>query len=254
MDYSVRGEGEPLVLLHGLFGTRENLGAMARQLSETFTVYSLDLPNHGRSPHTDECGLACMAAMVGDWLEQLGIAPIHCFGHSLGGKVAMELALTRPSLVKGLVVADIAPVRYGRRHEDVFTGLRALTLDSLRSRLEADAILSRFVTEKPVRSFLLKNLQKAPDGGFSWRMNLEGLYKAYPSLIQENCAGVFERPVLFLKAEHSDYLHGEYQGAIALRFPAAAFKVVSNTGHWLHAEKPELVARLVQRFLAASAG
>jgi len=250
LDYSVRGTGEPLVLIHGLFGTRENLGAIARHLAEAFTVYSVDLLNHGRSAHRDDLNLPLLAESIHHWMEEVGLDAAHVFGHSLGGKAAMELALSEPERVKKLIVADIAPVTYENRHVDVFDGLLAIDLQNLQSRAEADAILQRSVPEKPVRSFLLKNLQKDANGNFGWRMNLQGLYKSYPELLKQNSIAKFERPVLFLKAENSDYITVDYREAILSRFPSTDLKVVSNTGHWLHAEKPELIARLIRKFIA----
>jgi esterase len=160
----------------------------------------------------------------------------------------MELALAYPERVQKLVVADIAPVHYEHRHNDVFDGLRSISLEGLQSRVDADKTLAERVTEKAVRSFLLKNLQKGSDGRFQWRMNLEGLYSAYPELIRANRAGVWQGQTLFLKAEHSDYIQASHRDDILSRFPKTELKVVSGTGHWLHAEKPELIARLVSRF------
>lgn len=251
IDHSVRGCGEPLVLVHGLFGTRENLGAIAKHLSTAFQVYSIDLPNHGRSAHINEFDLRVMADEIRHWMQKTGLDSAHFFGHSLGGKAAMELALLYPDCVQKLVVADIAPIHYEHRHEGVFAGLLAIDLDVLSSRTEADQTLAEHVPEKPVRSFLLKNLQRRGDEGFYWRMNLSAIHAHYANLVRGNHDARFDRPVLFLKAEHSDYIQSEHREAIISRFPNTELKVVSNTGHWLHAEKPELIARLVARFLQA---
>lgn len=249
IDFSVRGAGEPLVLIHGLFGTRENLGAIAKALSEDYTVYAIDLPNHGRSAHQDEFDLASMAASVIAWMDENKLESAHLWGHSLGGKVAMEIALAAPQRVRDVVVADIAPVRYTERHGDVFEGLFAIDLDSIKSRSEADAVLAQSVTEPAVRSFLLKNLQRDSEGKFSWRMNLAALHACYSNIVDENRWAVFDKPVLFLKAENSDYILAQHKEAIEKRFPQASLKMVGNTGHWLHAEKPSLIVRLTQRFL-----
>ncbi|WP_370979754.1 alpha/beta fold hydrolase [Agaribacterium sp. ZY112] len=251
IDYSVRGEGEPLVLIHGLFGTRENLGAIAKLLSEQFCVYSIDLPNHGRSGQIDDFDLHSMADGIYAWMQSIELSSAHFFGHSLGGKAAMELALNYPASVISLIVADIAPVAYEHRHEGVFSGLLSVDLNTLNSRIEADKVLAQTIPEKPVRSFLLKNLQKDELGKFQWRMNLVAIHTHYADLIKGNSEAVFNKPVLFLKAENSDYIKSDYREAIVSRFPKTELKVVSNTGHWLHAEKPELISRLVLRFLKA---
>lgn len=251
IDHSVRGEGEPLLLIHGLFGTRENLGALARLLSEHYKVYSIDLPNHGKSVHLDHADLAVLAESVDRWMDQVGLASALVLGHSLGGKAAMELALSQPERVKKLVVADIAPVQYGHRHTDVFAGLMGVDLDVLASRVDAEQVLAEHIEEKPVRSFLLKNLQKRQDGKYQWRMNLQGLYDCYPSLVKANRIGTWQGETLFLKAENSDYILAEHRDEILSRFPKTELKIVSGTGHWLHAEKPELIARMVNRFFQA---
>ena len=242
------GSGEPVVLLHGLFGSLENLGAIARLLARQYTVYSVDLPNHGRSPHVRGGNLATMAKLVRAWVDSEGLHGINLIGHSLGGKVAMEMSLSAPELVRRLVVVDIAPVAYPERHNDVFAGLRAICLQAISSRTQADHILSEYVQEDAVRTFLLKNLSKG-EGGFTWRMNLDDLEAQYPDLIAANRLGVFPGPVLFLKGGLSDYITSTYKEEILQRFPSAQLREVENTAHWLHAEKPELVAKLISKFL-----
>ena len=245
-----QGAGEHVIMLHGLFGSMENLGAIAKPLAEHFTVHSLDLPNHGRSPHTAELNLGTMAQAVKDWMDLTGIHQARVFGHSLGGKTAMELALTYPDRVTKLVVADIAPVVYPPHHDEVFAGLLSIEPDSLGSRTEADQLLLPYVPETAVRSFLLKNLVKEEESGFRWRLNLPVIHRSYAALISANRDDKsFAGPVLFLKGGNSDYYIGEqYRNDIVSRFPAAELKVVANTGHWLHAEKPDLVASLSLKF------
>lgn len=249
LHFKVAGDGEPLILLHGLFGSLENLGAVARLLASDFKVYSVDLPNHGRSAHQDRVGLAQMARAVSHWMAEIDLREAALIGHSLGGKVAMEVALTHPKRVASLVVIDIAPVRYPPRHQDVFAGLNAVELSALASRADADAALAAHVQDPAVRSFLLKNLVKS-DVGFQWRMHLADIKRQYPQLIDENRTdAVCLAPTLFLKGGASDYIRAEHQQAIARRFPQAEFKVVANAGHWLHAEKPELTVTLIRKFL-----
>lgn len=246
------GQGEPLILIHGLFGSMENLGALARPLAEQFSVYSLDLPNHGRSPHSDQMTLGSMAEDVLAWMDREGLQQAHMLGHSLGGKIAMEVALQYPERVKSLILVDIAPVSYPLHHNDVFDGLLAVNPSQLESRSQADKQLQPFVPEIAVRSFLLKNLVKAPEGGFAWRMNLPVIHQQYEELITGNRADAsFPGRTLFIKGGNSNYIQQKHRDDIISRFPQASIKVVPETGHWLHAEKPELVARLVQRFLTA---
>lgn len=253
LNFSVRGEGEPLVLVHGLFGSLENLGALARLLAENFRVYSIDLPNHGRSPHLEAFSLSDIAEQIHEWMVEQSIESADFVGHSLGGKAVMELAMTKPSLVRSCAVMDIAPVIYNNRHEAVFEGLLAIDPSALKLRSEADEQLKAYVPELAVRNFLLKNLSKKVDGGFEWRMNLAAIASAYPKLIGENSKSVFDGPVLFLKGSNSDYIVEDYREAILKRFPKAKLRVVSETGHWLHAEKPDLVASILGRFFSDQA-
>ena len=252
LHFKKTGEGAPVVLIHGLFGSLENLGAIARFLSKQFTVFSLDLPNHGKSLHTDSTDLNSMCMLVKSWMEEHNLDSAHILGHSLGGKVAMELALNFPRCVDRLVVIDIAPVTYPARHNDVFGGLLSFDPNSIESRHEADAHLREHVEESAVRSFLLKNLVKV-ESGFEWRMNLPVIHQAYQNLISENrTEREFLGEVLFLKGANSDYIQKAHREAIESRFPNTSLKVIDNTGHWLHAEKPEIVSKIITRFFTGA--
>lgn len=193
--------------------------------------------------------LAALAQAVFAWVQSQGLQNIRIIGHSLGGKVAMELALLYPDLVNELVVLDIAPVQYTAHHNAVFQGLLALEPKNIRSRREADAQLAEYVEVPSVRHFLLKNLQRAEDGGYYWRMNLPVLHSDYQSVLAANSEGRFAGPVLFVKGANSDYLQEKYRPAIQKRFPAARLEVIADTGHWLHAEKPQQVIAAVSGFL-----
>lgn len=242
------GRGQPILLLHGLFGSLENMGSIARLLGNQFEVWSVDLPDHGRSEHTEDGDLPGYAELIASWLDSQQLSTVNVVGHSLGGKVAMELALLWPHRVSQLVVLDASPVAYAERHGDVFAGLQAIDPQSLQSRTQADQVLQEYVSDPAVRAFLLKNLLKTDDR-FHWRLNLHGLKRAYPQLIAANRQASFEKPVLFLKGERSDYILPSHKDAVTERFPSADMKIVKDTGHWLHAEKPELVARLIERFI-----
>jgi esterase len=248
-----RGQGSPVVLLHGLFGMGDNLGLLARALSGHFQVFSLDLPNHGRSPRTGSMSLDDMAVNVLEFLESEGISRADFVGHSLGGKLAMQLALNHPARVRRLVVADIAPVEYSGNHDDVFAALRAVAIDSVQSRAEVATVLSQHLSEEGVSQFLLKSLYRNEQGGFSWRMDIDALYNCYPQLCMGyNGSGVFTGPTLFIKGENSSYIQTKHQSTIETLFPQYQFKMIQNTGHWLHAEKPVVFNRLVERFLLES--
>lgn len=246
--YRNSGKGAPLILLHGLLGASENLGALARLLQQDFNVFSIDLPNHGRSDHAEGMDFRAMAEAVANWMDEQGLASARVAGHSLGGKVAMELALGQPEKVEKLVVLDIAPVAYGPRHERIFAGLRAVDPATVDSRSQADERMKPFVKDPAVRGFLLTNLVRL-DGAFRWRMNLSDLQSQYSRLLEANREGHYHGDTLFLKGGNSDYISDTYKEEILRRFGQARVEVVSGTGHWLHAEKPERVARSIKNFL-----
>ncbi len=248
LHFRKTGEGSPVIVLHGLFGSLENLSSLSRALSETHCVYSVDLPNHGRSSHTSRTSLALMADQLADWMLQQDLQAACWIGHSLGGKLAMEVALARPAQVSRLVVLDIAPVAYAPSHDRIFAGLRAIPLENLESRADADTLLAEQVSEPAVRNFLLKNLVRQ-NGGFVWRMNLELLWREYSQLLTANREGVYAGPVLLVKGEQSDYLQVQHRAEIARRFPAAELKIAAGTGHWLHVDKADLVNGIVSRFI-----
>jgi esterase len=244
-------DGAPLIAIHGLFGSLENLGVVTRQLSDCYCVYALDLPNHGRSAHTNTITLTAMADAVVAWMKTVNLTKAHFLGHSLGGKVSMEIALRYPHMVDCLIVADIAPVAYRHRHQDVFDAFNAVDLAAIATRMDADKQMQPYVDQLSTRSFLLKNLEKSQDGHWFWRMNLDGLINAYAYLIAANSQDQppFTGKVLFIKGEHSSYILPEHRDAILNLFPHASVKVINGTNHWLHAEKPDIFVGIVKRFL-----
>lgn len=241
-------QGDWVLLLHGLFGSGDNLGNLGRHLAGSFRVALVDLRNHGRSPHSDTMDLPALAADIAALQDRLGSGPTALVGHSLGGKVAMQLAMTDPARVTRLVVADIAPVAYPPAHADILSGLQALDLASLPDRRAADARLAAWVPEPGVRQFLLKSLYRDGDR-LRWRFNLPVLARCYDALRAAPSGQPYPGPALFIKGEHSDYITAEHRTAIETAFPAFRFRMIANTGHWLHGERPAAFNRLVYQFL-----
>ena len=239
----------PVILIHGLFGSYENLGVIERSLSEQYQVVNVDVRNHGRSEHSEQMNYLLMADDLAQTLDNLGIAKAILLGHSMGGKLAMAFALTRPQRVEKLIMADIAPVAYPPRHNTIFTALDAVDLANITSRADADAQLAVYIDEIGVRQFLLKSLLKQ-ESGFSWRFNLAALKANYQHLISQPLQeGCYNGPVLFIKGGDSDYILPEHKDRIMQLFPNAQAKVIQGTGHWLHAEKPAVFTKLVKDFL-----
>lgn len=242
---------EAVVLLHGLFGMAKNLGSVARALSATQPVYAFDLPNHGRSPHSHTMTIDSMADDIVLMLDRLGLTTIKLLGHSLGGKVAMSLALRYPDRVSKLIVADIAPVEYPPHHNTIIAALESIDVGACKTRAEVNSLLAPAITEEATRQFLLQNLAKQADG-FYWRMNVDAIKSCYQALSAAvelaDDRQAFTKPVMFIGGEYSDYILPEYEPATKRLFPRFIFKQIAATGHWLHAEKPEIFNQLVTRF------
>ncbi len=249
LNLQISGSGAPLIIMHGLFGTLLNWSGQIKALSEHFTVYAVDLRNHGRSPHADKTSYPLMADDILELMDQQGLESAHILGHSMGGKVAMQLALNHPQRVNKLIIVDIAPVQYPNHHGDVFTGLNAVDLGSLTSRAEADKQLSQYVDELSVRQFLLTNLYRTEEKRFTWRMNLPVLESCYDEISKAPSGPAFEKPVLFIKGENSDYITADYREQILSLFPKAEYRLIQGSGHWPHAEKASIFTRLVLNYL-----
>lgn len=254
LHHQVVGEGPPLVVLHGLFGSGDNWKGFAKAFSGERQVWLLDLRNHGRSPHHPDMRYADLATDVLDWLEQHQIQHPVLLGHSMGGKTAMALALAYPERVERLIVADIAPVSYRHQseHSQLIQSLKALPLEPELTRSEADRLLAEAIPEWSIRTFLLKNLAPGPSG-LHWRIPLDLLQQALPDVLEFPLAGLFCKPTLFVGGSRSNYLLPEYQQEIHNRFTQVRIVMLKDAGHWLHAEKPEAFQETVRTFLQRTA-
>jgi pimeloyl-ACP methyl ester carboxylesterase len=250
LHFQVLGEGRPLLLLHGLFGSGDNLLGLARPLSKQFRCFLPDLRNHGSSPHDAEMSHPSMAADVQELIASENLTDAVLIGHSMGGKTAMQLALTAPSIVKALVILDVAPKAYGARHDQIIQALSSVPLERCRSRQNVDDFLSSAIPETAVRRFLLKSLRVDTAGELSWRLNLDAIHYNYSALNDAPHPGrPFDGPTLFLTGERSDYVTPSDHRRIHEWFPQAVLRGIPNAGHWLHAEAPERVLQEITSFL-----
>ena len=239
------GQGSPVVLLHGLFGSARNLGGVARALAASHRVVSMDARNHGDSPHAAGMGYDTMADDVADTMAAAGLEAAAILGHSMGGKVAMRLALTAPQRVTRLVVADIAPVAYPSHFGGFARAMAAVPADT--SRLAADAMLAPDVPDAAIRSFLLHNFRP----GAGWRVGLAEIIGSLPRIEGWDAADErYAGPTLFVTGARSDYVTPDDRPAIHRLFPAARFVAIKDAGHWLHAEQPASFNATVAAFLA----
>lgn len=260
LHHTTIGETGPrVVLMHGLFGQGKNWTSVAKALADRARVIMVDLPNHGRSGWTESVTYGEMAVAIADVLGEESDEPLNVVGHSMGGKVAMAMALLQPRLVERLVVADIAPVRYERLSSfaDYVTGMRSIDLARITTRAEADARLAPYVPDDVVRSFLLQNLRRDPSSetGWRWQMNLSLLGAKLAELGDwpDLHTPPYEGPVLWVAGGRSDYVTPEYAPAMRALFPRTQLVTVKNAGHWVHSEQPEIFITALRRFLRLDA-
>ena len=243
--------GTPVVILHGLLGSARNWTRIGKELAGTHRVFALDLRNHGRSPWAATMSFDDMAGDVAAFVEDRGLGPVALIGHSLGGKVAMRLALTRPDLVQRLVVVDVAPVAYANTFGPFVEAMRRVDLAALPRRADADVQLHSAVPDAALRNFLLQNLVKT-DAGFVWRVNLEALAANMDELLgfpAPASDAAYLGPTLFIAGGRSRYIQPEHRPLIARLFPNAEHVVIADAGHWPHAERPAEFLTHVRQFL-----
>ena len=242
---------QAIFVIHGLFGTLDNLNGIARALEEEHYVISVDVRNHGKSFQTQSMSYAEMASDIIVLADHLGLSTFAVVGHSMGGKIAMQLALDHPNRVTKLAIADMAPVGYHSRHDAIIQGLEAIQIQPPSSRKKADDILSTYIDEPGVRQFLLKSLEKSGDV-FGWQFHLSAIKENYPLIIGPLEEGKsFHGEVLFIKGADSDYILPQHREETIKRFPNSQAKIISGAGHWLHAEKPTIFNRIVCNFIAS---
>ena len=249
--YEERGEGTPLVLVHGLFGSATNWRGVARELARDYRVISVDLPNHGRSDHADSMTYEYMAAALHAMTPDWGGGPMAWVGHSMGGKAVMSLALTWPEDVHPLVVVDIAPVGYQSGHMELVDAMLGLNLGMVTNRSEAEQLLVRRIPDTPTRLFLLQNLVYQ-EGGLKWRLNLDAIRDNMAQIMgfPEYSDAVYSGPALFLRGANSDYISDSGARAITRLFPNAGIETVDHAGHWVHADQPKRVSQAIRLFLS----
>lgn len=243
--------GQPLVILHGVFGSADNWLSVAKALGERYLVVTVDQRNHGRSPHSDDFDYEVMAADLKELLDGEGLENPVVIGHSMGGKTAMQFAMNYPAAWSKLVVVDIAPKFYPIHHDQILAGLNAINLTTLQNRQQAEEILARYEDNVGTRQFLLKNLYRdAATGHFGWRLNLDVLTRDI-HLVGSELTGlrITTKPALFLRGSESSYVMPEDERDIRRIFPNAQLETIAGAGHWVQADQPEKFVAAVTRFV-----
>lgn len=242
------GEGTPIVVLHGVFGSSDNLYTASKAIAETgFAVYTLDARNHGQSPRNEEFSYELMADDLNQFLEEQNLQSPILMGHSMGGKVVMQYAMKYRNFSK-LIIIDIAPKFYPTHHNHIIKGLNAIPLETLTSRKEAEEIFSQYVSDLGERQFLLKNLYRTEAGTFDWRINVPVLSREIYQIGGElNEIRIVEEPTLFLRGSESSYINDEDESTIKSIFKNAEIRTIQGANHWVHATKPlEFIENVVE--------
>lgn len=253
LNYKQSGTGENIVLIHGLFGSLENLNMVAKPLANSYCVTSIDVRNHGASFHAGSMEYTELAQDVINLLDHLNIQTCILLGHSMGGKIAIQVALTQPERITKLLIADIAPVSYPPHHLEIIKGLQAIDLSKVKKRRDADEQLAQFVDNIGVRQFLLRNLALNEIGEFAFKCSISDISLCYPQIMKANEVPVnkvaFNGPTLFIKGGESDYILPEHREAISNLLPNSKAKIIQGAGHWLHAEKTIAFNKIVSDFI-----
>ena len=260
--YRKTGTGPNMVILHGLYGSSDNWLTVCKLLENSFEIFIPDQRNHGKSPHSSEFDYDFLSEDIIQFIQAKKLNKIILIGHSMGGKVAMHLARKYPEVISHLILVDIAPKNYfpdeskeSFLHIGILEALQKLYLPSLKSRDEADSLLSVDLPDKKLRSFLLKNLKRTSNGNYSWLLNIEAIQKNFSEISEGFRFSDWENieisgfPVLFVKGEKSNYIEKTDIPLIKKIFPAAEIIEIPKTGHWLHAENSEEFASIVKKFV-----
>ena len=245
----VFGFGQPMIVIHGLFGMSDNWQSIAKKLADFFEVHLIDLRNHGQSPHSDEFNYQHMVSDLAVYISDHRLKDTIIVGHSLGGKVAMTFASCYASQLQKLVVVDISPRHYPVHHQSIIEGLKSLDFTTIKTRQQANEQLSKYIDNESLRQFLLKSVYWKEKNQLAFRFNLSSISQNISEIgkpLSENAK--FDKPTLFLKGEMSDYIMDYDENLIFHHFPNAKIENMDGCGHWLHAEKPIQFFEKVVRF------
>lgn len=259
------GDGSPVIILHGLYGSSDNWLSIGRELSRDFEVFLVDLRNHGNSLHTERHTYALMKLDLLEFLDRHDINKPVLIGHSMGGKAVMNFAADFPERVASLVVIDIGPKSYHSLtdlssqaidHMNILNGMQSIDFSKVKTREDVDAQIAVYIKSTRIRDFLLKNVKRNRDNTYCWKINVPVLIRELPAILEgldQKKTGITGFPVLFVRGENSPYIQDEDFTGIRNFFPAAEFVTIPGAGHWLHAEKPELLVKTLRYFLKREA-
>lgn len=252
LHYETYGKGPPLIILHGLFGSLKNWRFLSPRLGVFCQVFALDLRNHGDSPHDGAMSYQLLAEDVREFMKQRELSTSNVLGHSMGGRVAMELAFEYPECVDRLIVLDVAPRPYSVNIGLILDALETLDLDSYQSRKQVDEALKPYLRDRTLRQFLLTNLKRDQQNNFTWRMNLQAIRANYEKMSKTwDPSKKFIKPTLFITGEKSDYVTRDDLPLISQVFAESKVQSLAKAGHWVHDDQPEECLELIKNFLVS---
>jgi esterase len=247
LHYRELGEGQPLIILHGLFGNSDNWQTHANKLSEYFRVILVDQRNHGRSDWSDKFSYDLMAEDLNELFNELNLKKAIVLGHSMGGKTVIRFTQLHPSKVEKLIVVDIGVKQYPMHHAEILNGLHSIDLDKVTTRSEAEEIISKYISSNGVRQFLLKNLYWIEKGKLAWRMNIPVLEKEMPAILTVLPDNEIFNSTLFIRGTLSNYILDEDISELEDQFTDFQLISIENAGHWVHAEAPiEFIEKVLE--------
>ena len=251
LHFRQSGEGgEPVVILHGLFGSGDNWLTHAKSLSDKYHLVLPDQRNHGRSFHSNDFDYDLMASDLLELTNQLGFSKFHLIGHSMGGKTAMKFAIKFPEKIKNLMIVDIAPKAYPPHHQVILDALFEVHNSEINARKEAEEIMGKHIQELGVKQFLLKNLERKDDNTFGWRINLEGIASKIENVgTPLDSTEKYNGFTLFVRGNESNYILDEDKANLKYHFPNSKLLTIKNAGHWVHAEQPQIFINTIKEFL-----
>lgn len=264
LNTQILGEGKDLIILHGLYGSGDNWLTTARQLAENFRVHLPDQRNHGDSPHHEDHSYEAMVEDVVEYIGEHTVGSPIILGHSMGGKTAMWLSILHPELTSALIVADISPVSYAQvtspsrlinQHLNIVNAMHSLDFSQVKTRQQIDQELAAYIPIEKIRQFLIKSIDRGKNGTYKWKLNINALSNYLPEImkgidIEKHATAINpDMPVLFIKGELSEYIPDSDFEQIKKLYPQAEFETIFDSGHWIHAEKPEAFLNVVKAFL-----
>ncbi len=250
LNYKQFGSGDPIIILHGLFGMLDNWQTIAKRLASDYMVYIVDLRDHGKSEHSNDFNYQLLAQDIADFMESEWIHSAHIIGHSMGGKTAIQLVYDYPDLVEKLIVVDIGIKAYKGGHEIILKALQAVPIDNITSRDAVEEVLSEYVPERGIRLFLMKNLTRNKDSSYRWKMNLDLLINSYSKILAEiPIVDPIDTPTLFVKGSKSKYIVDQDVPQLEAVFTDMSLVTIADAGHWVHAEQPSELLSTIKSFI-----